>query len=185
VVFAGHFEPDGRGDILEYLLQHGIQVRIFGARWGELPRTSIIRRQHIQPVLGEKYVQTIAGAKVALVFLSQANRDTYTRRCFEIPACRTLMIAPRTDDLKALFKEDEEAVYFSSKEELLCKVRFYLENDSARERIAQAGYRRCLQDGHSNIDRAKQVLAAIQLNRPDARFARSDLCEEATCGMTL
>ena len=86
------------------------------------------------------------------------NRDVYTRRCFEIPACGTAMVAPRTKELQAMYREGEEAVYFDSKEELLAKVRWLLEDDEARNRIAKAGRERCLQDGHSNVIRAPRSL---------------------------
>ena len=49
------------------------------------------------------------------------------------------MVAPRTKELQAMYREGEEAVYFDSKEELLAKVRWLLEDDEARNRIAKAG----------------------------------------------
>src|SRR2546427_588190 len=33
VVFVGHYERDGRGDLLKYLWDNGIGVRVFGTRW--------------------------------------------------------------------------------------------------------------------------------------------------------
>ncbi|MCG8403893.1 MAG: glycosyltransferase [Phycisphaerales bacterium] len=68
------------------------------------------------------------------------------------------MLADRTEDHLASFEEDKEAVFFSSTEEMVDKAKYYLKNDEARERIAQAGYRRCLESGYSNYDRARLML---------------------------
>jgi spore maturation protein CgeB len=157
VVFAGHYEPDGRDAILEYLIESGIDLRIFGPAWNLSSRPNV-RAQSPYIVEGDRYVQALAGAKIALVFLSARNKDFYTTRCFEIPACGTMMLAPRNDMLKAMFEEGREAVYYSSKEELLSKIRYYLANEGERQRIARAGHERCMRDGHSNIDRACHVL---------------------------
>jgi spore maturation protein CgeB len=162
IVFVGHYEPDGRANILEYLVEQGIPLRIFGTGWNDLPKHSKLRRQTIYPVYEEDYVKAITGAKIALVFLSKYNNDTYTRRCFEIPACGTLMAAPRTKDLKQFFVEDHEAIFFSSKEELFEKVMFYLSHSPMREQMAAAGRKRVQKDQHNNRGRCLQILEAAE-----------------------
>ena len=57
-----------------------------------------------------------------------------------------------------LFEEDKEAAFFDSREELLEKCRHYLVNSDVRQRIAQAGYQRCLTDRYSNAGRLEAVL---------------------------
>jgi len=177
VVFIGHYEPDGRADILDSFIENGLNVRIFGTRWEECNQLCALVNRPILPLRREDYVRALSATKLALVFLSQRNRDVYTRRCFEIPACRTAMLAPRTNELLELFREEEEALYFSSKEEALAKARFYLANTCARERVAQRGYERCLRDGHSNIDRAKSILSAINRIHADhqERYASTEI----------
>jgi spore maturation protein CgeB len=71
------------------------------------------------------------------------------------------MLAERTDDLLQLFKEDEEAVYFSSADELVQKVKWLLENPEMRRRIADAGLRRVWADHHDVTNRAHQFLANL------------------------
>jgi spore maturation protein CgeB len=48
------------------------------------------------------------------------------------------------------FLEDEEAVFFSTVEECAEKIRRYLPDESARQRIAAAGCARALRDGYHN-----------------------------------
>jgi spore maturation protein CgeB len=140
-----------------------IQVKIWSG--GDWPRQILgnlyNHLQPIEPVLGNDYPKALCGAKICLAFLSKLNRDTYTRRCFEIPACGRLMLAERTDDLQKLFKEDEEACFFSSNEELVQKVRWLLANPEIRERIAAAGLQRVWADGHDVASRARQFLQAL------------------------
>ena len=97
-----------------------------------------------------------------MCFLSKLNRDTYTRRCFEIPACGKVMLAERTDDLVQFFKEDEEACFFSTTEELVRKAQWLIDNPDIRERIAQAGLRRVWADGHDAETRANMFLEPIR-----------------------
>lgn len=162
VVFVGHYEHDGRAEPLNYLARQGVSVRIYGPLWERAPLDPALRQWISHAIIGEDYVRAVAGAKIALVFLSGRNKDVYTTRCFEIPACGTAMVAPRTKELQAMYREGEEAVYFDSKEELLAKVRWLLEDDEARNRIAKAGRQRCLQDGHSNIHRGAQIIEALE-----------------------
>ncbi len=171
VIFAGHYEPDGRDDTIEYLLQSGVDLQVFGSEWNRAKKHRMLNSQQIRILHGEDYVQALAAAKIGLVFLSHRNRDEYTIRCFEIPACGTMMIAPRTAVLQSLYDEDREAVFFESREELLDKVRFYLAHDDARSRIALAGHRRCGLGKNSNHDRAAEIIQTANQLLPDLALA--------------
>jgi len=81
--------------------------------------------------------------------------------CSGLLACCSMMIADRTDEHQEFFEEGKEAEFFSSTEELVDKVRFYLSNESLREQIACNGYRRCLTAGYSYKNRLTKVLAEL------------------------
>lgn len=165
VVFVGHYEPDGRLQCLEEVVRHGWKLRLFGHDYGWHPvlRTSPTLRgfMPVENAWGADYNKALCGAKVALCFLSKLNRDTYTRRCFEIPASGTLMLAEYTDDLAQLFKPGEEADFFRAPAELVEKLRYYLENDEARKRVARAGRQRVIADGHDVVSRMRQLTSWI------------------------
>jgi hypothetical protein len=160
VVFVGHFENDGRDEAIVNLINNGYNVGLYGTGWHKSKYYDILLSKYgvIMPLYKENYNQKLNKSKIALAFLSKINGDTYTRRNFEIPAAKTFMLSERTDDLKTIFTEDKEATYFSSKEELLKRVKFYLENDTLRRQIAQAGHDRLLRDGHEINDRAQQII---------------------------
>ena len=160
VVFVGHHEPDGREEYLRDLVNAGVRVRLFGgAYWtkGVLGDLSSYFGD-VFPVVGEDYVKALCGAKMCLAFLSKINRDTYTRRCFEIPACGRLLLCERTDDLEKMFIEDEEAVFFSTREELVEKALWLLGNPVKIQQIAEAGRKRVWAYGHDVENRAKQFI---------------------------
>lgn len=163
VVFVGHYEPDGREHRIRALVNAGFQVKIWGGQyWSRKVLKDLY--DYLQPIVpahGESYAKALCGAKICLVFLSKLNRDTYTRRCFEIPACGKAMLAERTSDLQNMFLEDEEACFFSTNAEMIEKVEWLLKNPDLREQIAQAGFRRVWADGHDVVSRAGQFLSLI------------------------
>lgn len=156
VVFLGHYEKDGRVSYLSALTASGITIGIPKGGWTgiEEDNSFFMRLENTR----ENYNQILNESKIALVFLSDLNKDTYTRRCFEIPATRTFMLSVYTDDLAGLFKPDKEAVYFKTPEELVQKTKYYLEHEEERERVAQAGYERLKRDGHEIGDRVQQIM---------------------------
>jgi len=168
VIFVGHFENDGRDKALLDLLDEGINVKIFGPEWRRSGLYGELRKRlgyEIDALDMEDYNIAINSSKIAIVFLSKLNNDTYTRRCFEIPATKTLMLAEYTEDLASMFDEDTEAVFFRSTCELRVKIKKLLEQESLIGKIASRGHARVLRDGHEVTDRCKQILSVFrQLN---------------------
>ena len=119
VVFIGHYEADGRERYLRALAKAGLKVRLFGHDWPDDITRKIPGLPKIYPVYGDEYAKALCGAKMCLCFLSRLNRDVYTRRSFEIPACGCLMLSERTQEMTNLFREDRDAVYFSDEKELV------------------------------------------------------------------
>ena len=162
IVFVGHYEDDGRVECLEAIVQAGHQLKLFGPGYDWNPilsKNQILK--HLIPVRlvwGNDYNQAIASAKIALCFLSKLNRDTYTRRCFEIPASGTLLLSEYTDDLNSLFNQGIEADYFKNKEEMLEKIRFYLNHSEKLDQVTSNGLSRVRNDGHDIYSRMKLLI---------------------------
>ena len=166
VIFIGYAEKE-RFQYMNYLAYHGVEIHIYGSGWNK-PQFQNHHKNihlHFETLLNKQYSDAISCSKVALCFLRKINRDLHTSRSIEIPACRTLMIAERTDEHNNLFIEDKEAVYFSSKEELLEKVKFFTENDMKREIIAMNGYKKCLDQDYSYHNMAKKILNHLKLKK--------------------
>ncbi|MEN9635901.1 MAG: hypothetical protein RL077_4305 [Verrucomicrobiota bacterium] len=166
VVFAGHYENDGRLAALEAVMRAGFRLKLFGGGWSAaLPRLaedSPVRALYpISPVTGADYRQAICGAKAALCFLSSMNCDTYTRRSFQIPAMGVAMLSQRTADLTGLFAEDREACFFESTDELLQKLKRLVADKDYSESIAAAGRERVWRDEHHVAGRMKHFLLTV------------------------
>lgn len=159
VVFVGHFEDDGRDEALIELKKRGVDVKLFGTGWHHSRHFSELKEHfgNIYPV-HEDYNLALNSAKICLVFLSKLNNDTYTRRNFEIPAAGKLMLSEYTEDLASLFTEGVEADYFRNINELIKKTQYYLVNEKAREKVAQAGLCKVHLAGHEVTNRAQQIV---------------------------
>jgi spore maturation protein CgeB len=144
-------------------MEAGFDLRLYGPGWDKPLRNN--------PVLGglvpvryldtDSYNVVLSSAKISLCFLSSLNRDTYTQRCFEIPASGGFLLMQYSDDLTSLFVEGLEAEFFRSKEELLVKMRRYLADNELRRSIAARGRQRVHRDGHDVISRMKQAIDII------------------------
>jgi hypothetical protein len=161
VGFVGTYE-DERAAYISYLIQQNIPVSITGNDWPGGRYWDIIQPFYKGPsVYGEEYIKTINGMDIALHFLRHANRDEQDSRTFEIPACKVFMLAETSELHKELFKENEEAVFFDSKEDLLAKVNYYMEATRERNQIATGGYNRCLNGGYDHRSRMQNILFTI------------------------
>ena len=162
VIFVGHYEDDGRLELIRSLVDAGVQIEVFGDSWGAVADLhpwldNVVNKS----VWGSNYGNILRQSRICLGLLSRRNRDVYTRRCFEIPACGSVLVAPRTRFLAQLFREDEEAVFFSSPEELVRKITGLLADTERCDEIARRGYERVIKDKHDETGRASEVLGWI------------------------
>lgn len=171
VVFIGHYEPDMRLACLEVAVNAGFRVKLYGPpyEWEPvLKRHPVLSKLlPVRLVWGEEYNLALCGAKVALVFLSKLNRDTYTRRSFEIPATGVVMLSEYTNDLAKLFRPDIEAVYFKTMEEFSRRLNNMMADAVRREAIAASGMARVRDQRHDVISRMEDLVAWIEEIRSD------------------
>jgi spore maturation protein CgeB len=160
VVFIGHYENDNRDQWLKYLIDNGIKLKIFGPEWHRSSYFEFFKKKigNIHPLNLTDYNTVLNSSKIALVFLSTLNSDTYTRRCFEIPASKTFMLSQYSNDLQSLFESEVEADYFNSQNEMLEKILFYLENEKVRDKIANSAFEKVTFEGHEVSQRVRIIL---------------------------
>ncbi|HEX8903435.1 MAG TPA: glycosyltransferase [Longimicrobiaceae bacterium] len=162
VVFVGQYERE-RHETMMALVDAGVRVTVHGPDWARF------RGAHPGFVVGEPwvadddYARVVSGSRISLGFLRKANRDLQTQRSVEIPACGGFMLAERTAEHLELFEEGLEAEYFEGTGELIDKVRYYLDHEDERQRVAAAGRERCLRSGYSYAERLAEVLGHLGL----------------------
>ncbi len=120
-----------------------------------------------------QYREGVWKSKINLSFLTHGNQDEYAHKSFEIAACGGFLLAERSPGHSDRFKEDEEAVFFSSIEECAEKCRMYLEDESARARIAAAGQRRAVSCGYDNDTQLAKALHALEELLPEIHGNRT------------
>jgi len=164
VLFVGTFERE-RAEWLNALIDRvPCNLRVFGNRWGAVQsRSALFRRIEGRPLSGQEKRMAFASTKIGLAFLRKANRDTYTDRSFEIPACGTFMLAEGSDEHAIMFKEGQEIACFKTVDELIEKVTHYLGHEQERIEIARAGYKRVTADHHTYADRLTEILKHVGL----------------------
>lgn len=141
------------------------RIRIWGASWWRAS-LSFLRRRTIQtlgPLPCESIPKVVAGMKIGINMYTEENYDDYSLRTFEVPACGGFQLAEQSVTANKYFEADREAVYFRDKEELARKVEFYMDHDSDRMRIAQAGHERAILSGYDYDSRAREMLGALRL----------------------
>lgn len=160
VGFIGSWEYE-RAQSLFFLAKNEFQVRVWGDGWKKCKIKHPNLRIEYKSIWGSDYARVICSFDINLCFLRKANRDLQTTRSVEIPACGGFMLAERTTEHLKLFEEGKEAVFFSSDEELLEKVKYYLLHPQERQRVAEAGRQRCLKSGYSNRECLRGMLQIV------------------------
>jgi spore maturation protein CgeB len=161
---------DNRGDFLVRLWRAGVPIDISGSRphWqAALPADAFDATFRIGELIGDAYREAIWRSRINLAFVTHSNSDQVAQKAFEITACGGFLLAERTAEHLALFREDEEAVFFSDFEECRGKIARYLNDEAARSAIAAAGQRRAYSSGYDNdsvlrrlLGRAAELIAA-------------------------
>lgn len=134
----GSYEGDPRIEIPLYLEKNGIKIDYHG--------------MNNRPVLfNAEYYKKIANCKMGLnINIARTDIDTVpdpetlylysSDRISHYMGSGLLTFTPRENSLQELYREDEELIFFSSKEEILDKIRYYKENNKERCAIAKKGW---------------------------------------------
>lgn len=120
---------------VEYLRMNGIEVYTKGNGWEE---------GFSEP---NEMIEIFNQAKIVLGFATVGKNDDIfilKGRDFEVPLTGSFYITGYHEELHEYFNVGKDIETYSSKEELLKKVRYYLEYDEEREVIAQNGHEKCL-----------------------------------------
>jgi spore maturation protein CgeB len=143
-------------------LMPALDLAIWGNGWEERcqsPRLKPYIRGYA--VTGSAYAKAICAAKINLALMNgfpPGFEDQTTTRTYEISACGGFMLHERSAELLTLFAENNEMACFETTEELATKIEYYLAHAEERNKIARAGYRRCV-PAYSYDNRMGEVLA--------------------------
>jgi spore maturation protein CgeB len=168
VAFVGSWERERAGLLEELVRRVPARYAIWGSMWERAGRRSPLQPYlHKHDVLMDEMAKAIAGSQIALGFLRKKNRDDYTQRTFEIPACGGLLLAERTARHLSLYREGVEAEFFDPvrPDELIEKVRALLGDDERRARLREAGRAALLRQHQTYRDRLERLLQLYAARR--------------------
>tara|TARA_Y100001935_G_C17261562_1_gene486721 strand:- start:372 stop:1409 length:1038 start_codon:yes stop_codon:yes gene_type:complete len=139
-----------------------INLKIWGNGWEKSSSRYLKESIMGYPVNGDLYALAINCSKINLGLLQEkasgaSSGDLTTARSFHIPGSGGFMLHERSNEILSFYDEDKEISCFSSSDELVSKIEFYLKHDDKREEIAKHGYLRCTKENkHKN--RAELIL---------------------------
>jgi spore maturation protein CgeB len=166
VTFVGACYGD-RPDVVKWLRGQGIDVRVWGPRWEHhvqpqsrnllrpwLQRRTGLPREAVGGVLSDgALTEMYSRSKINLGFSTCGDTDRAGERIvqirlrdFEVPMSGGFYLVEHIEELGEFFEIGLEIETYRSREEMADKIRFYLANDAARDRIRHAGRARCLRD---------------------------------------
>jgi hypothetical protein len=100
----------------------------------------------IRPVSFRDYVPLYKRTKIGINIHNRGKYTVGSYRLFELPGNGVMQISDGGEYLETFFERGKEIVGYDTIDELIGKLRYYLDNDLAREKIARAGYERVMRD---------------------------------------
>lgn len=163
VSFIGTYEEPRAKSVL-HLAQSGYEVRVWGNGWDSMKSLHDKLKIEGRPAYNDEFAKVIAASDINLCFLRHANRDLQTCRSIEIPGCAGFMAHERNPEIEGIFREGQEAVFFSNDNELSDICATWLGKNDQRRRVAEAARQRVEElsmDHRANLTRVYNELIRL------------------------
>lgn len=139
---------------------------IYGdAKWRtrNLHRPNIVKAYRQRPLYGSNYIDAVSNAAGIINLLREQNinENSHNMRTFEVPGYGGLLISQRTTEQQEYFRENEEAVYFASMDELRDKIDFLRKNPRVATNIQRAGHEKSIRCKYDYDERSRELLAYL------------------------
>lgn len=140
VAMIGHHEAERESPVLA-LLDAGIDVYLAGGKWEEFAKAHVCENLYYLgvSVQGDEYVKALSSCLFALGAVSKWIPEKHTTRTFEIPACGTALLTEKNEEI-AGFYGDDEVIFYDGNEDLVVKVKYYLEHRDELKILTEKGY---------------------------------------------
>ncbi|QHE54112.1 glycosyltransferase [Pontibacillus sp. HMF3514] len=155
VAVIGHGRPD-RYPIAEELCKN-FNTKLYGRNWTTTPKC---RRGEVR---GEEWFKAAYSTKILVNFPRTVKGYTNIKvGVLEATATGKLLFTEYFDEMEKLFEYGHEVIGYQTKEDLVDKIRFYLQNPEEAKRIGQNGKERCKRE-HTWEKRFDKLFAEIGL----------------------
>ncbi len=147
--------------MLEHLARN-TPIEFFGYGAGSLNRSSPIVARHHGEVWGLDMYRALARSRVTLNrHINVAENHANNMRLYEATGVGTLLLTDRKDNLGELFEVGKEVVTYSSPEEAVELIRYYIAHPEEAGAIARAGQARTLRD-HTYQRRMEELAPVLE-----------------------
>lgn len=100
----------------------------------------------VTPIQQADYVRLYQRAKLGFNVHNRGKFTVGSYRLFELPANGVMQLSDGDEYLRSFFDEGNEIVGYATADDLIDKIRFYLDHDDERKRIAANAHRRVMRD---------------------------------------
>jgi spore maturation protein CgeB len=177
VSFVGSIHPEsvhrGGVQLLERLCSD-VGLEMWGPTHPKLAQSSPIRSHHRGEAWGMDMYRVLAESRIAINRHGDfAGGYAANMRMFEATGVGALLMTESAANLPDFFEPGREVVAYDDVDDLVEKVRHFLEHEDERRRIAAAGQRRTLTE-HTYRQRMGQLAAMLETRLGQRRTVSSD-----------
>lgn len=166
VSFVGCWSPEKEATLLHLLRQpEGFDIKVYGIGW-KYASAEFKQRMGTNlraGVFGDELALVYRASKINLGLLSYAKsdaslRDQTTARTFQIPATKSFLLHEDTPEVRSLFRDGEEAVFFANQDDLVAKIKHALREPDWRAAIGEKGHARCVREPYDYSSAARAII---------------------------
>ena len=161
--FVGSLSPHhpGRHAWLEKLCRE-VPLQDWGPGVEKLAAESPIRKAYRGPAWGLSMYRILRGSRISVNYhIELSGEYANNMRLYETTGVGTLLLTDWKRNLHELFEPEVEVVTYRTPEECVEKIRYFLEHEEERARIAKAGQARTLRD-HTYRSRMAELVALTE-----------------------
>ena len=156
VSFVGANISDRR-EYISFLEQNGIKVKVVGKGWANSGFVDF-----------DDMINIYNQSKINLNFTGAIGNSQIKQlkgRIFEIAVTGNFLLTEYAPSLEVCYEQEKSIVWFKTKEELLEKIKFYLDNEDKRILIEKNMQKKTLEE-HTNEARLKKLFYELENKKP-------------------
>lgn len=164
VLFIGAPYPNKMPLLARVKKAFGRRARIYGSstwKWNVWFNVRHRVPSWIRPVKWEEYVPLYQRTKIGFNVHNRGDYTVGSYRLFELPGNGVMQISDGGEYLQSFYDVGKEVVGYRGADELIDRIRYYLDHDDERRAIALNGYRRVMKD-HRHKLRMRQAGELIE-----------------------
>ena len=138
------------------------KIQVWGQGIETLPANSSIRAAYQGLAWGTEMYRVLQQSRISVNYhIDVSGKYANNMRLFETTGVGALLLTDWKENLADLFEPGVEAVVYRTPEECSERIRYYLEHEAERARIAKAGQERTLRD-HTYRKRMQTLVSLVE-----------------------